>query len=115
MSDTPPKAPRKKAAGKAAPPRFDQSLGRLEEIVAELEQGGLGLEDSLSQYKEGVALLKGCRDQLAGFRAQVEELSADGLRPHDGDPDVRGGAERSPGGGSRGGPSGPLADIDAPF
>ena len=90
MSDTPPKAakPAKKAS-KASAPRFDQSLGRLEEIVAELEQGGLGLEDSLSQYKEGVALLKGCRDQLAGFRAQVEELTADGARPYAGDPDAQ--------------------------
>ncbi len=111
MSDTAPKAPRKKAAGKAAPPRFDQSLGRLEEIVAELEQGGLGLEDSLAQYKEGVALLKGCREQLSGFRAQVEELSAEGVRPHAGDPDVRGGSSGGPGGG----PAGGLSDVDAPF
>ena len=87
MTDTPPK-PAKKGS-KAPAPRFDQSLGRLEEIVGELEQGGLGLEDSLSQYKEGVALLKGCRDQLAGFRAQVEELTADGARPYAGDPDAQ--------------------------
>lgn len=86
MTDSAPK-PAKKGAKNAAP-RFDQSLGRLEEIVAELEQGGLGLEDSLSQYKEGVALLKGCREQLAGFRAQVEELTADGTRPFAGDPDA---------------------------
>ena len=86
MTDTP-KKPAKKG-GKPSAPRFDQSLGRLEEIVAELEQGGVGLEDSLEQYKEGVALLKGCRDQLAGFRAQVEELTADGTRPYAGDPDA---------------------------
>ena len=88
MTDTP-KKPAKKG-GKPSAPRFDQSLGRLEEIVAELEQGGVGLEDSLEQYKEGVALLKGCREQLAGFRAQVEELTADGLRPFAGDPDAKG-------------------------
>ena len=109
MSDSEPKAPKKKPA-KADAPRFDQSLGRLEEIVAELEQGGLGLEESLEQYKEGVALLKGCREQLAGFRAQVEELTADGVRPHAGDPDrVAGsaaGSSRSPG---------VPSDPDAPF
>ena len=43
---------------------------------------------TLSQYKEGVALLKGCREQLAGFRAQVEELTADGTKPFAGDPDA---------------------------
>lgn len=113
MSDSAPKAPKKKAA-KADPPRFDQSLGRLEEIVAELEQGGLGLEDSLAQYKEGVALLKGCREQLAGFRAQVEELTADGVRPHAGDPDHR--PDRRPDSGPDRRPdSGRLQDTDAPF
>ncbi|MFT5731611.1 MAG: exodeoxyribonuclease VII small subunit [Planctomycetota bacterium] len=105
MSDTAPKAP-KKRAGKADPPRFDQSLGRLEEIVGELEQGGLGLEDSLEQYKEGVALLKGCREQLSGFRAQVEELTADGSRPYAGDPDASA---------ARPGAAGVASDPDAPF
>jgi exodeoxyribonuclease VII small subunit len=70
------------------PRSFDASLGRLEELVAELEEGGLGLEDSLDRYKEGVGLLKGCRERLAAFRAQVEELTADGIAPHEGDPDV---------------------------
>ncbi|MEM1451374.1 MAG: exodeoxyribonuclease VII small subunit [Planctomycetota bacterium] len=69
-------------------PSFDASLGRLEELVAELEEGGLGLEESLERYKEGVGLLKGCRERLAGFRAQVEELTAEGLQPHAADPDV---------------------------
>lgn len=68
-------------------PSFDTSLGRLETLVAELEEGGLGLEESLDRYKSGIELLKSCRTRLAGFRAQVEELTADGLQPHDGDPD----------------------------
>ncbi|MEL6428453.1 MAG: exodeoxyribonuclease VII small subunit [Planctomycetota bacterium] len=71
-------------------PTFDASLGRLEEIVSELEQGGLGLEVSLDRYKEGVALLKGCREQLGSFRRQVEELTRDGIAPYDGDPDEPG-------------------------
>ncbi|QDV07440.1 Exodeoxyribonuclease 7 small subunit [Planctomycetes bacterium Poly30] len=111
MSDPAPKAPKKKSA-KSEAPRFDQSLGRLEEIVAELEQGGLGLEDSLEQYKEGVALLKGCREQLAGFRAQVQELSVDGLRPHAGDPDFAPGPGLAQGGARS---AGVPSDPDAPF
>lgn len=72
---------------------FDERLARLEKLVADLEQGGLGLEASLESYKEGVALLKGCRSQLNGYRKQVEELFADAdgsLRPFDEDPDVAG-------------------------
>lgn len=84
----------KSNSGAKDAPTFDQSLGRLEEIVAELEQGGLGLESSLERYKEGVALLKGCRERLDGFRKQVEELTADGIVAHGivekgGDPDAQ--------------------------
>ena len=67
-----------KSKGDDKTPAFDESLGRLEEIVSELEGGGLGLEESLARYKEGVVLLEGCRGTLASFRAQVEELRPDG-------------------------------------
>jgi exodeoxyribonuclease VII small subunit len=75
-----------------APASFDESLERREEVVGELEEGGLGLEESLDRYKEGVGLLKGCRERLTSFRAQVEELTAEGLMDHDGDPDASGAA-----------------------
>ena len=69
-------------------PGFDGSLARLEEIVVELERGGIGLEPSLERYKEGVGLLKSCREKLGAYRAQVEELTGEGITPHTGDPDV---------------------------
>jgi len=72
---------------------FDARLARLEEIVRDLEDGGLELEPAIARYKEGVGLLSGCRELLAGYRKQVEELSeaADGaVRPYAGDPDVAG-------------------------
>lgn len=70
---------------------FDQRLGRLEAVVRELEGGGLGLEESIERYQEGIALLKGCHGTLQGFRARVEELGAEAegvLTPFEGDPDV---------------------------
>ncbi|TDJ66556.1 MAG: exodeoxyribonuclease VII small subunit [Planctomycetota bacterium] len=70
---------------------FDGRLKRLEEIVAALEEGGLELEPAIDRYKEGVALLKGCRDILGGYQKQVEELTKDAeesLRPFAGDPDA---------------------------
>ncbi len=88
---------------KPASPTFDQSLGRLEEIVVELEGGGLGLESSLDRYKEGVGLLKGCRERLSAFRAQVEELKPDGtVVPAGGPGGAPGGAARSASAGPRG-------------
>jgi len=71
---------------------FDSRLERLEKIVAALEEGGLDLEDSIERYKEGVELLKGCREILGRFQRQVEELTRDadaGLAAYAGDPDVK--------------------------
>ena len=74
---------------------FDARLERLEEIVVALEEGGLELEGALERYREGVSLLKGCREELDRYRRQVEELTRDAeasLRPFEGDPDVARGA-----------------------
>ena len=73
------------------PTTFDGRLSRLEEIVSNLEEGDLELEDAIGRYKEGVALLKGCRELLGRYRAQVEELTGEAqasLRPYEGDPDA---------------------------
>lgn len=75
----------------AQEPGFDARLARLEQIVAELEAGGLALEPSIARYQEGVTLLRDCRGILAGYKQRVEELSAQadgGLAPYGADPDV---------------------------
>ena len=72
-------------------PGFDGRLARLEALVGSLEEGGLGLEASIEGYKEGVELLKSCRDILSGYQKQVQELSAEAeaSTPYAGDPDVQ--------------------------
>ncbi len=75
----------------AADPGFDQRLERLEAIVTELEDGGLGLEQSIERYQEGIEHLKRCHHTLDEYRQRVEELTKDAegaLRPFDGDPDA---------------------------
>ena len=70
---------------------FDSKLARIEDIVAELEEGGLDLEAAIARYKEGVELRKECGQVLAGFKKQVEELTQDAeeaLRAYEGDPDL---------------------------
>lgn len=84
-------AERDKQEGDESGTGFDQRLAQLEKLVADLEQGDLGLEASIETYKTGVGLLKGCRQQLAGYRSQVQELLADSdgeTRPFEGDPDA---------------------------
>jgi exodeoxyribonuclease VII small subunit len=47
-----------------SPPSFEQALAELERLVHELEDGQIGLEDSLARYEKGVGLLKHCYQQL---------------------------------------------------
>jgi exodeoxyribonuclease VII small subunit len=73
-------------------PGFDARLARLEQIVGELEAGGLALEPSIARYQEGVALLRDCRGILEGYKKRVEEISASapgGVAPYAADPDAR--------------------------
>jgi exodeoxyribonuclease VII small subunit len=79
-------------------PGFDDKLGRLEQIVGELEQGGLGLEPAIERYQEGIQLLKECHGALETYRRRVEELTRDAeaaMRPFEDDPDMA--AERAGG------------------
>ena len=56
-------------------PGFEQSLARLEEIAAELEEGSIGLETALARYEEGVRLLRRCSGLLSGAQRRIELLS----------------------------------------
>ena len=53
---------------------FEQSMKRLEEIVAHLEKGDLPLQDSLSSFEEGAALLKECNRMLEEAEQKVVQL-----------------------------------------
>ena len=54
---------------------FEESLVKLEKIVAELESGKLGLSDALARYEEGVKHLKGCQQLLELAERKIELLS----------------------------------------
>jgi exodeoxyribonuclease VII small subunit len=77
------------AATAEAAPTFDERLVRLEQIVAELEQGRIGLETAIERYQEGTALVRQCREILDGYQKRVEELTEAGAKPYAADPDAR--------------------------
>ncbi len=80
-----------KKPAESGEPSFDERLERLEAIVSALEEGGLGLEQAIERYQEGIELLKGCHGALEGYRRRVEELTRDAeasMRPFEGDPDL---------------------------
>lgn len=59
---------------------FEESISRLEEIVALLEKGDAPLEASLTLFEEGVGLVKSCGKLLDSAEQKVVRLQkgADG-------------------------------------
>lgn len=53
---------------------FEEALAKLENIVAQLENGSLPLEDSLAKFDEGMRLSKICGDKLAEAESKIEIL-----------------------------------------
>ncbi|MCW5202972.1 MAG: exodeoxyribonuclease VII small subunit [Candidatus Electrothrix communis] len=53
---------------------FENALTKLDRITAELEQGDLGLDNSLKKFDEGVQLVKFCNEKLEEARSQVDLL-----------------------------------------
>ena len=62
------------------PKSFEEALAELEQILAEIEGGELGLEESLVKYERGNFLIHHCRGVLNTAEKQIELLgkSADG-------------------------------------
>lgn len=54
--------------------QFEDSLGRLEAIVDQLESGEQSLEDSLKLFEEGVTLTRHCRQALDSAEQKVKQL-----------------------------------------
>lgn len=55
---------------------FEQSLSRLEEVVARMEGGELPLDEALEKYTEAVQLVNRCRSDLARAELLVKRLVA---------------------------------------
>jgi exodeoxyribonuclease VII small subunit len=53
---------------------FEESLKKLENIVAQLEQGDLALEDSIKLFEEGVGLSAACKQELDTAEGKVQML-----------------------------------------
>jgi exodeoxyribonuclease VII small subunit len=57
--------------------KFEAALGRLEEIVQELEGNDVALEQSLKLFEEGVKLSRICNKRLEEAERKVEILLKD--------------------------------------
>lgn len=58
---------------------FEAALARLDEVVARLEAGGVGLEEAVGLFERGQEYLAICRRRLAAAQRRIEELTAEEL------------------------------------
>lgn len=52
---------------------YEQAVAELEAIIERIEQGKVGLEQSLAEHRRGAALLKRCRTIIEAAEQQVEK------------------------------------------
>ena len=67
--------PKRKSSESEPATSFEQSLTELQSIVADLEDGSLGLETSLERFEKGIGLLRTCYAILESAEAKVEILT----------------------------------------
>ena len=53
---------------------FEQSLANLEALASQIEQGKIGLEESIAKYEEGMGLIKQCRKMLTDAEHKIQKL-----------------------------------------
>jgi exodeoxyribonuclease VII small subunit len=51
---------------------YEEARDELQKVVASLESGGLGLEDSIKLWERGEELARICQEWLDGARAKLE-------------------------------------------
>ena len=55
--------------------RFEDAIGRLEEIIERMESERVPLDKLLADYEQGTALLKLCRERIEHARERVETIN----------------------------------------
>jgi exodeoxyribonuclease VII small subunit len=65
---------------------FEEALRRLDEVVARLEGGEVGLEEAVALFEQGRDYLAACRERLAVAQRRIEELTAEDLPAAPGEP-----------------------------
>lgn len=69
---------------------FEKALAELEQIVSQLEKGGLALNESLALFEKGIKLTRFLRAELDKAEKKIEILLKDEkgqLQPHDFNPE----------------------------
>jgi exodeoxyribonuclease VII small subunit len=65
----------------ALPGSYEDAMQELEVLVRRLESGEMPLDQLLSGYQRGAALLQYCRDRLQAVEDQIKVLDEGTLKP----------------------------------
>ena len=65
----------------ALPQGFEDALAELESLAGRMNEGKLGLDESLALYQRGVALARICQQHLEAAEQQVQVLQGQLLEP----------------------------------
>ncbi len=76
-----PKASLSQPDALALPATYEAAMAELEGLVARLESGDLPLDQLLTNYQRGAALLQHCRDKLQAVEDQIKVLDDGVLKP----------------------------------
>ncbi|MBI4716965.1 MAG: exodeoxyribonuclease VII small subunit [Planctomycetes bacterium] len=57
---------------------FEEALKQLETIAEQIEQGKIGLEESIAQYEQGMTLVRYCREVLSKAELRIQRLQQRG-------------------------------------
>jgi len=60
---------------------FEEALTKLEHIVERLEKGDVSLEDSVSQFEEGLKLSNYCSKILEEAELRIEQVNQNNSNP----------------------------------
>jgi exodeoxyribonuclease VII small subunit len=66
------------------PVTYEAALAELESLVLQLESGQMPLDQLLTGYQRGAALLAFCRDKLKAVEDQIQVLDGGQLKPWSG-------------------------------
>lgn len=83
MPKATPNAPANTSAA-PLPANYEAALSELESLVSQLESGQMPLDQLLTGYQRGAALLAFCRDKLKAVEDQIQVLDAGQLKPWSG-------------------------------
>ena len=69
------------APAPALPDTYEAALQELEQLASRLESGDMPLDQLLTGYQRGAALLQFCRGKLDSVEEQIKVLDAGVLKP----------------------------------